>query len=135
MRIPCLLIAAAVLWLGPHAVARLDAQLQPSAPPAFEVASIRVNKIGGPNKKAGDGPTPVGTGGVMTPQGNRFTALNATVRTLVRFAYGTSDNDLSTPPSREEYEVAGGPAWIATEAFDIVATMPEAASRRWASPR
>lgn len=93
------------------------------APLVFEVASIRENRIGGPGKKVGDPLTPVGTGGVMTPQGDRWTARNATVRTLIRFAYG-SDGDLSTPALLEEYRLVGGPGWTATEAYDILATMP-----------
>jgi uncharacterized protein (TIGR03435 family) len=91
----------------------------------FEVASIRANTIGGPGKKVGDSRTPVGTGGVMTPQGTQWRALNATIRTLIRFAYG-SDNDPATPALLEEYRVVGGPSWIATEAYDVVARMPDA---------
>ena len=109
----CLVLAAAL------SISPVVAQ---STSPLFEVASVRVNTIGGVGK-SGE-PTPVGTGGVMTPQGNQFTARNATLRTLVRFAYG-SDGDLSTPALLAEYRVAGGPSWIGTEAFDIVARMPE----------
>ena len=95
---------------------------------SFEVASIRQNTIGGPGKKVGDPPTPVGTGGVMTPQGNQWTARNATVRALIRFAYG-SDRDSSTPASLEEYRLVGGPSWVSSEAYDIVAKMPDAPRR------
>src|SRR5687768_13003101 len=111
----CLVLAAAL------SISPVVAQ---STSPLFEVASVRVNTIGGVGK-SGE-PTPVGTGGVMTPQGNRFAARNATLRTLVRFAYG-SDGDLSTPALLAEYRVDGGPNWIDTEAFDIVARMPERA--------
>ena len=104
-----------------------------STSPVFEVASIRANKTGGSSKRVGDPPTAVGTGGVMTPQGNRFVARNATLRTLIRFAYG-SDGDLLTSPLAEEYRVVGGPSWIDTEAFDIVALMPEAATRPMGDP-
>lgn len=111
------LITVAFLLAAPLAAAQ--------APPlAFEVASIRVNTIGGPGKKLGDPLTPVGTGGVMTPRGTLWRAGNATVRTLIRFAYG-NDGDLSTPPLLEEYRVVGGPLWIGSEAFDVEARMPE----------
>jgi uncharacterized protein (TIGR03435 family) len=91
---------------------------------SFEVASIRRNTLGGPGKKIGDPPTPVGTGGVLTPQGDTWRAQNATVRTLIRFAYG-SDGDLSTPALLEDFRVTGGPSWFETEAYDIVAKMPD----------
>jgi uncharacterized protein (TIGR03435 family) len=87
-----------------------------STPPVFEAASIRVNNAGR------------GTGGVMTPRGSQWRARDATVRTLVRLAYG-SDGDLLTPALLDEFLVVGGPAWIDTEAFDIVAVMPEVPNR------
>ncbi|MGH9241616.1 MAG: TIGR03435 family protein, partial [Vicinamibacterales bacterium] len=85
--------------------------------PAFEVASIRVNNTGGTR------------GGVTTPRGNQWIARNANVRTLVRFAYG-SDGDELTPALRDEFLVVGGPSWIDTEAFDILAKMPEVPARK-----
>jgi uncharacterized protein (TIGR03435 family) len=119
------LLAAALLFTS----ARADAQSSPAAARLeFEVASIRVNTVGGPAKKVGDPATPVRPGVVVTVRSNRFAARNATLRALVRFAYG-SDGDLATPPLLEEYRVVGGPSWIDTEAFDIVAMMPEAANR------
>jgi uncharacterized protein (TIGR03435 family) len=123
MRMSSLLIAGALFWTSPDA-----AGIAAQAPQVFDVASIRVNKIGGPSKKTGDPLTPVGTGGVMTPQGTQWAARNATLRTLIRFAYG-SDGNLATPALLEEYRVAGGPSWIGTEAFDIIARMPEAPAR------
>jgi uncharacterized protein (TIGR03435 family) len=103
------LVFAAAVSLSPIVAAQ-------STPPVFEAASIRVNNAGR------------GTGGVMTPRGNQWRARDATVRTLVRFAYG-SDGDLLTPALLDEFLVVGGPTWIDTEAFDIVAVMPEAPSR------
>jgi uncharacterized protein (TIGR03435 family) len=85
--------------------------------PAFEVASIRLNRSGGQR------------GGVLTPRGNQWMARNATLRTLVRFAYG-SDGDELTSALRDEFLVVGGPSWIDTEAYDIVATMPAVPVRK-----
>ena len=42
------------------------------AQPVVDMTSIEVDSVGGPGKRPGNPPTPVGTGGVMTPQGNRF---------------------------------------------------------------
>ena len=64
----------------------------------------------------------------MTPQGTQWRASNATLRTLIRFAYG-SDDDPSTPALLEEYRLVGGPTWIGSEAFDIEARMPEGPRR------
>jgi uncharacterized protein (TIGR03435 family) len=43
--------------------------------------------------------------------GGRYTATNVTVRTLVKSAYGL----------QQDVQVVGGPRWIETEPFDIVA--------------
>ena len=99
---------------------------EPTTAPTFEVASIRENKTGG-RKKPSDPPTPVGSGGILQPQGDRFRALNVTLRTLIRAAYGVADGDLSTPESFDEYRIVGGPSWIGSNAFDIEARMPDGA--------
>jgi uncharacterized protein (TIGR03435 family) len=104
----CVCAAAAVGW---------------AQAPAFEVASIRPNTTGGFGKDGA--PTPLGAGSVTTPQGTRWRASNVTVRTLIRFAYGPVDDDLSTPLSLQEYQVAEGPEWTTREAFDVEARMPE----------
>lgn len=66
--------------------------------PAFEVASVKLNK-------SGRGPA----GPPMQP-GGRFTLPNQTLRTLVRNAYGLQD-----------VQISGGPSWINTDRFDITA--------------
>jgi uncharacterized protein (TIGR03435 family) len=70
--------------------------------PAFEVASIKLNKSG---ERASHG---------GTQPGGRFTATNVTLFQLIRNAYGLTDS-----------QVAGGPSWINTDHFDIIAKMPE----------
>jgi len=64
----------------------------------FEVASVKPNGSGdGPNRLA------------LQP-GGRITAENMSLRNLVRFAFQVQD-----------FQLVGGPEWIAKERFDIVA--------------
>jgi uncharacterized protein (TIGR03435 family) len=64
----------------------------------FEVASVKPNNSGdGPNRLA------------LQP-GGRITAENMALRSLVRFAFQVQD-----------FQLIGGPDWIAKERFDIVA--------------
>jgi uncharacterized protein (TIGR03435 family) len=67
--------------------------------PAFEVASIKPNKSG----------ELLVSGGLFGPNG-RFNARNASVRRLVRDAYGLQD-----------FQLIGGPDWTRSERFDIAA--------------
>lgn len=68
------------------------------APPQFEVASVKANPSG--DVKAAIQPQP----------GGRFTATNASLRELIRYAYRLQD-----------YQVTGGPNWLDRDRFDIVA--------------
>jgi len=79
-------------------------ELQPGheEPLTFDVASIKPNKSG--DWRKGIGPAP----------GGRFTATNTTFRELVLFAYGFSQWTGNT-------RVIGGPQWIDTDHFDVVA--------------
>jgi bla regulator protein blaR1 len=66
--------------------------------PQFEVASIKPNKSGDMRV-------------MMSVQpGGRFTATNVTLRMMIRNAY-----------QLQEFQITGGPSWIADERFDIVA--------------
>src|SRR6266705_3108674 len=65
--------------------------------PAFEVASIKPNT-------SGDGRIMLGN------QPGRFTATNVTLRLLIRNAYQLQD-----------FQISGGPGWLASDHFDIVA--------------
>jgi uncharacterized protein (TIGR03435 family) len=82
--------------------ARGESQPGHEEPLAFDVASIKPNKSG--DWRKGIGPAP----------GGRFTATNTTFRELVRFAYGFSQWTGNT-------RVTGGPQWIDTDHFDVVA--------------
>jgi uncharacterized protein (TIGR03435 family) len=83
--------------------ARLRAQAQApaadaSANPVFEVASVKQNR-------SGEGFIRVG----MAP-GGRFTATNVPLRQLIQLAYQI-----------QPFQIVGGPNWIASDRFDIVA--------------
>jgi uncharacterized protein (TIGR03435 family) len=68
-----------------------------TAPPAFEVASIKPNKAGGRGVAFQDG-------------GGGFRATNVALRMLMRMAYGIQD-----------FQISGGPAWLNSDRFDIEA--------------
>jgi len=70
--------------------------------PQFEVASIKPNK-------SGDGRVMLG----IQP-GGRLTATNVTLRMLIRNAYQLQD-----------FQVIGGPSWLADDHFDIIAKAEE----------
>src|SRR5207247_2547328 len=78
---------------------QLGAQAPQATPPApaFEVASIKPNN-------SGDGRVMLGN------QPGRFTATNVTLRLLIRNAYQLQD-----------FQISGGPGWLASDHFDIVA--------------
>ena len=102
-------LSAAVL-VGFPSPARLRARAQaPGAlgndaagHPVFEVASVKANKSG--DNRIGIG----------FPPGGRFRATNAPLRELIAIAYGT-------PQPLPAFQISGGPKWIESERFDIVA--------------
>src|SRR6476660_8597920 len=68
--------------------------------PAFEVASIKPNTSGRRAATVG-----------MQPA--RYTATNVTLRSLIVDAY-----------QLQSFQLSGGPRWIASDHFDIVAGVP-----------
>lgn len=69
-----------------------------SQAPAFAVASVKRNTSGEQTWS-------------MQPQpGGRLTLINVPVRLMIRAAYGL-----------QEYELVGGPGWIDTDRFDVIA--------------
>jgi uncharacterized protein (TIGR03435 family) len=88
----------AVIAVGTIATA-VGAQT-PSSPlgAAFEVASVKPNQSGELGIR------------MQIPGNDRFTATNVPVRELIRMAYDTQD-----------VRIVGGPDWIRSERFDIVA--------------
>jgi hypothetical protein len=77
------------------AAALLSAQHPGS--PSFEVASVK------PHRSVDQ------TSSSVVQPGGRYTATNATVRMLMRTAYGAHDD-----------QIVGGPNWTSSERFDIV---------------
>jgi uncharacterized protein (TIGR03435 family) len=76
------------------------------APLTFEVASVKPNASLGQNMSLNRKPD----GGIE--------AVNATLRTLITFAYDVHD-----------YQLSGGPAWLDTDRYDVVAKAPAGAKR------
>jgi uncharacterized protein (TIGR03435 family) len=76
----------------------------PSVPP-FEAASVKPNRSGEPSLEFR-----------ITP--GRLAVRNADLKNIIKNAFGI----------RQDSELAGGPRWIETERYDIVATAPNAAS-------
>jgi len=87
--------------LGAQAPQTPQPPQEPAGGWAFEVASIK------PNNSA-DARV------MMQMQPGQLRATNATLRQLVRQAYGLQD-----------FQISGGPSWLASDHFDLIAKMPE----------
>jgi uncharacterized protein (TIGR03435 family) len=103
------LLAAAILVARP---AYAQMQIPPESPGqaasdiSFEVASVKADPA---RSRSEAGPPTL----VMHPSG-RFTALNVTVRQLILGAY-----------DRRASQIAGGPDWMDSQLFDILAQAPD----------
>ncbi len=80
------------------ATSALAADPPAQSPTTFEVASIRRNPSGGQNTQ-------------INSSNGKFTVTNGSLKTLIRNAYDI-----------QSFQFAGGPSWLDTEMFDIVAT-------------
>ncbi len=87
-----------------HIGVLFDPSLRAQTPPntAFEVASVKPNK-------SGDGRVMLG----MQP-GGRFNATNVPLRLLLRQAFNVQD-----------FQIVGGPDWLGSDRFDVVAKAPD----------
>lgn len=81
------------------AVSTLVAVAQSQGPPAFDVASIRLNTSGDPRS------------GTHNLPGGRVTVTNLPLRNMIQTAYGAND-----------LEVVGGPDWIDRDRWDVLAS-------------
>jgi hypothetical protein len=81
------------------------AQNGTAAAPQFEVASIR------PSKPGSRGPT------IYNPTHERFAISTITTKSLIAYAYDVRD-----------FQVSGGPSWVGSEEYDIVAKPERGAS-------
>jgi uncharacterized protein (TIGR03435 family) len=102
-----LLIAAvglsAIVFVGVPDAVHLRAQAPAKAPdPTFEAATVKQNK---------SGPGPIG---IQFQPGGRFRAMNVTLKMLIGAAYGT-------PQPLPDFQITGGPKWLDSDRFDIVA--------------
>jgi uncharacterized protein (TIGR03435 family) len=111
-----LTIAGAAAFIAPVAIGARNPPPQsrelpaPGTLPAFEAVSVRPNVTPGPG----------GRGAGMQPQ--RFVATNLTLRTILRRAYALPAGGPQGAADLLEQQIAGGPEWVATDKFDIVAT-------------
>ncbi len=90
-----LAVGVASLILGAVVLAQSPA---PPHPPAFEVASIKRNISGSTSA------------GTRTLPGGRITITNNPLRNMIRNAYGV-----------QGFQIVGGPDWVNTDRWDIVA--------------
>lgn len=88
------LIASALVAPGLHA----QAPATDASRPAFEVASIKRNVSGSDNAS------------VRAQPGGRLTVTNNSLRNTIRNAYGV-----------QNFQIVGGPDWIGSDRWDIVA--------------
>jgi uncharacterized protein (TIGR03435 family) len=79
------------------AVAEIRAQTPPKSS-TFEVASVKMNRSGDLAQR------------IQPSPGGRLTVTNVSLRGLVRFAY-----------ERQDFQLDGGPGWLATDRFDVTA--------------
>jgi uncharacterized protein (TIGR03435 family) len=77
------------------------AQAQVPSSPAFDVASIKAN-------------TSAARASTMRSQPGRWTATNVTLQALILSAYRL-----------EGFQLSGGPGWVRSDRFDIVAKIPD----------
>src|SRR5262245_34631014 len=97
-----LMAAASAAFAVPAFVLGPSVGAQTPSNQAFEVASVRPNKTG-------DGRVMLG----LQP-GGRFNASNVPLRMLIRQAFNV-----------QEFQIVGGPDWLTSDRFDVVAKAPE----------
>ena len=73
---------------------------------AFEVASVKPNNSAGRNVR------------LQIQPGGRFTATNVSLREIIRAAYQV-----------QPFQIVGGPGWMNSDRFDIVAKAADASRR------
>jgi uncharacterized protein (TIGR03435 family) len=93
-RISRLLVALSFAAAG-TVCAQPAASRTPAAPPEFDVASIKLSDPDAPGKQ-------------FFGKGRQFLTINTTLNDLITYAYGLHTRQL-----------AGGPAWMATEKYDL----------------
>ncbi len=97
-------ISAAVFLSG----AVFGQSISAAAPPTFEIADVHASP---------KGKLPYMTGGVL--RGTRYDIRNASLLDLIRTAYSIDDDS----------KIQGGPSWLETDRFDVVAKAPASATQ------
>jgi uncharacterized protein (TIGR03435 family) len=92
------LAIAGIMTVGAVCALRSQAPAADTRPSAFEVASVKPNRSGDQHIT------------VHVQPGGRFNATNITLRLLIRNAYRVQD-----------FQISGGPNWLNSEHFDILA--------------
>jgi uncharacterized protein (TIGR03435 family) len=98
--------------LGARPAAAQEAQPGPSEPATFDAATIKPNASGEMRVS------------MRFLPGGSYEASNVTLRSMIQQAYGMA-----------EFQVLGGPDWLATERYDILAKSPEGATQAGFLPR
>jgi uncharacterized protein (TIGR03435 family) len=93
-----LLAIPGIVVIGAGSALRAQAPATDTKPSAFEVASVKPNRSGDQHIT------------VHVQPGGRFNATNITLRLLIRNAYRVQD-----------FLISGGPNWLNSEHFDILA--------------
>jgi uncharacterized protein (TIGR03435 family) len=106
-RVPAVVAMLAIAGSATAIVAQGPAPAGTSRAPAFDVVSVKRTPPGSPQM----GALSVPPGQAAVRPGGRLAAPSNTVRNLVRIAYGVQD-----------LQIAGGPAWVASDRFDVEAT-------------
>jgi uncharacterized protein (TIGR03435 family) len=107
MTVPRRIFRTAVVFTSIARVA-IGAQNETTAEPQFEVTSVK------PSARGSHGPT------IYNPTRERFAITSITTKSLIAYAYDVRD-----------FQVSGGPSWLGSEEYDIVAKpQGEASSER-----
>jgi uncharacterized protein (TIGR03435 family) len=104
VRPPLLIVLAAFSWFAFHSIAQTPQRVQ------FEVATIRLNKAC------------VNGGGLEHLSQGRFGVECVSLRDYIRGAYGSYG--FGRNPNVRPPKVLGGPDWVDSDRYDIVATAP-----------
>ena len=95
-------VLAAILVLGALGHAQ-------SPTPAFEVASIRPNKIGGEGRRPPFPFSPPGAEGTISASPGTLSMRDVTLNSCIKWAYRVQESQVS------------GPDWLGTNRFDVIA--------------
>ena len=112
-----LTLAGVLAFVTPVAVGALNPPAQtrelpaPATLPAFEAVSVRPNVSEGPGGRGG---------GAMRPQ--QYAVQNATLKTILRRAFGATGQAPGNTLDLLDQQVVGGPEWVTTDKFDITAS-------------